>query len=95
MKTSLAPAASISLLMPRNCAACSFAEQSSVVTEPDQDHGSLLEDPSQGDLAALEVEHHTIREPRSPAASIADGSSGSDLLLYLAGIDLIPASRVY
>jgi hypothetical protein len=40
-----------------------FAKHSAVVTEPDQDHRSLLEDRTQRHLAALEVEHHALCEP--------------------------------
>jgi hypothetical protein len=72
-----------------------FAEQSSVMTEPDQDHGSSLEDRAQGDLAALEVEHHTLSKTAVACCQHRQWFLGSDWLLCLAGTDLIPASRVY
>lgn len=39
-----------------------FAEQSAVMTEPDKDHGPLLEDRAQEHLVSVEVEHHALRE---------------------------------
>ena len=40
-----------------------FAEQSSVMAEPDQDHGSPLEDRTQRNIVALEIEDHAVRKP--------------------------------
>jgi hypothetical protein len=40
-----------------------FAEQSTVVAEPDQHDGSALVDGTKRDLAAIEIEHHGLAEP--------------------------------
>lgn len=39
-----------------------FANQSAIVTEPDQHHRSLLVDRTQRDLMALEIKHHGLAE---------------------------------
>jgi len=39
-----------------------FAKQSTIVTEPDQHHRSLLVDRTQRDLVALEIKHHALAE---------------------------------